>query len=186
MTILSIPWMIFSLRDGWNRLTRKSWPPRFVFALALLLSLLPPFLLYHAGSRYGDDFVPGYGGKPWEAIAIAFFATEALSFAVMGLLIRAVAAGYGIAIRRRDAWLLAAAVPIPLWLASLALLVPNLAFNMMLALLGLAASCNLLYQGVREHSPAREPLEAAAVVQTVMGAVLVLWAGLPLFVQALP
>lgn len=183
MTILSIPWMIFFLRDG--RLGRKSPPPWFIPFLALPLSLLPPLLLYHAGNQYGDAFVPGYGSRPWEVIAAAFFATEALSFVVMGALIRDVAAGHGMAIRRRDAWLLAAAAPIPLWLASLALLVPSLGFNAMLALLGLVASCSLLYQGVRDLAPAREPLEAVAVVQTVMGAVLVLWAGLLLFVLTL-
>ncbi len=185
MMIVALPRMIFSLYDGWKRLDNGFLPSWFVFTLALLLSLLPPFLLYHAGSHYGDAFVPGYGSRPWETIAVAFFATEALSFAAMGWLIRDVAAGHGIALRRRDAWLLAATVPIPLWLASLALLVPNLAFNATLALLGLVASCSLLYRGVRNLFPAREPLEAAAVVQTVMGAVLVLWAGLLLFVMTL-
>jgi len=186
MNILSIPKMILTPRDIW--LDLENIPPSLAnlfSSLVLPLSALPPLLLYYAGTHYGDVFADGSGGKPWAMIAIVFFLAEMLTFLGMGWFIGQVAAVLKAPISAHDAYMLAGIAPAPLWLSSLALLVPSFAFNAVIVLMALAASCSLIYHGVYALCHMREETTAAAITQTVMGAGLAAWALLLLIVVAL-
>lgn len=186
MNILSIPKMILAPRNSWLHLEKV--PPSLAnlfLSLVLPLSALPPLLLYYAGTHYGDTFAGGFGGKPWGTIAIIFFLTEMLTVLGMGWFIRQVAAVQKTHISTNDAYMLAGITPIPLWLSSLALLVPNLAFNVVAVLMALAASCSLIYHGAYALCHMSEETTAAAITQTVMGAGVSAWALLLLIVVAL-
>lgn len=175
MTIMPLPKMIFS-SEGWLDLERMRWPlPNFLAYLVLPLSLLPPAMLYHAGTRYGDLFVAGFGSKPWLTIAVLFFLTEIITVLIMGAMIEQVARSHGLVLGRSKALLLASIAPIPMWLSSLCLLIPNLALDVGLALSALAAGCSLLYHGICAFGHTREDVSASAITQTVMGAGLVCW-----------
>lgn len=176
MLILTIPEMATSTY-GWSRIAKARPPLAWVLTtLVVPLSLIPPLMLYYAGSHYGDEFVAGYGAKPWGAIAVAFFVAEMLTVAAMGAFIKQVAAGYRVAISLSDAYLLAGIAPVPLWLSALGLFVPSLAFNAALSLLALAAACGLIYHGVFALCRMRDELNAAGITQTVMGGGLAAWA----------
>lgn len=176
MNIVSLSKMVVSSHDGWPEL-EKIHPSLFkLFAFIVLpLSILPPVMLYHAGTQYGDAFAAGFGGKPWGNIATIFFLTEIFTFLVMGGLIRQVARSYGVAASHHDAYMLAGIAPIPLWLSSLGLLVPSLPFNAGISLLALAASCGLIYHGVYALCHMHEEVNAAAITQIVMSAGLIAW-----------
>lgn len=176
MLILSIPEMTVSSRLGWPGLER-SHPPlaRLFLTLVLPLSLLPPAMLYYAGSHYGDAFAAGYGAKPWAAIAAIFFVAEMLTLAAMGWLIRQVAAIEGVRIDRHDAYTLASIAPVPLWLSALGLLAPSLAFNVGLSLLAVAASGGLIYHGIYALCHMEERIVAAAIAESVMATGLAAW-----------
>ena len=73
-TLFHLP---FSNDQGWPEIERLH--PRLVklFALvALPLSLLPPIMLYYAGSVQPEIFPPQLAGKDWGAIAVVFFVAE--------------------------------------------------------------------------------------------------------------
>jgi hypothetical protein len=177
MNIMSIPKMVVSSQEGWLDFERihPSLVKLFSY-LVLPLSLLPPAMLYYAGTQYGDDIVAGYSGKPWALIAVAFFLAEMATFFAMGWFIGQVAESQKVKIDVHDAYMLAGIAPIPLWLSSLALLIPSLSINVGISLFALALSCSLIYHGVYALCHMHEEVVAAGVTQTVMGAGLAAWA----------
>jgi len=105
-----------------------------------------------------------------------FFAAEIASFLGMGWLIKKVADTNALAIDYHDAYLLAAIAPVPLWLSSLGLFLPDLAVNVVLSSIAMALSCALLYHGLQALGRRREEVVAAGMVQIVIGAGLIAWA----------
>lgn len=175
MNILSLPEMIISTK-GWPELEKLHLPlVNFFTRVVLPLALLPPAMLYYAGSNYGDLFVVGFGAKPWGTIAIVFFLTEIITVLLMGWLIHEVAHWYGLQPNIAVALMLAGIAPIPMWLSSLCLLVPYLALNAGFALLGLAAGCGLLYNGVCALCGTRDEVSAIGITQIVMSAGVFFW-----------
>lgn len=176
MKLMSLPQMAVTSREGWPELIAEHPSVGRTFAFIVLpLALLPPAMLYFAGTHYGDELVPGFAAKPWAVLAAVFFFAEILTYIWMGWFIRQVAASYRVALDARDAYLLAALTPIPMWLSSLGLLVPNLLFCAVIALLGLAAACGMTYQGIHALCRRRESEAAPAIVHTVLGAGLAAW-----------
>ncbi|MCX7169950.1 MAG: YIP1 family protein [Proteobacteria bacterium] len=175
MSILSLPKMVFS-NEGWPELESKHLSLIRFFSLVVLpLALLPPVMLYYAGSHYGDLFVVGFGSKPWGTIAAIFYLEEIITVLIMGWLIREAAEWYGLRPTNTDAFMLAGIAPIPMWLSSLSLLVPNLAMDVGIALLALAAGCGLLYNGICAFCRTRDEVSAVGMTQIVMCAGAFFW-----------
>ncbi|TCS72758.1 uncharacterized protein DUF1282 [Sulfuritortus calidifontis] len=171
-SLAKLPW---SAEQGWPELSRSR--PSLVRLFArLVLPLLPPAMIYYAGTRYPEVFLAGAAAKDWGRVAVVFFLAEMQTVLAMGWLIRQVALTNGLTLDRHDAFLLAAIAPVPLWLASLGLLVPSLGFNALLSLAALVVSCGLIYHGIEGLCRTREDVTAAAIVQTVIGAGLAAWA----------
>tara|TARA_R110002020_G_scaffold60266_3_gene163545 strand:+ start:3469 stop:4035 length:567 start_codon:yes stop_codon:yes gene_type:complete len=147
LTFLKLP---FTHREGWKELQASSPSiPLLAWLVVLPMSLLPPVMLYYAGTHYGDAFMAGFADREWRFITTIIFLAEILSFFVIGWVIYAVVNGTDeLSISYQDAYLLATLAPLPLFVASLALLVPNLLFNVAVILSGLGISCSLIYQGL--------------------------------------
>jgi len=178
--------MVISSSEGWPELA-KTHPAiiKVFFFLVLPFSLLPPVMLYLSGTYYGDAIVAGYGSKPWEEISVLFFLIEMATFAGMGWFIKQIAAEHEVVIDSHDAYVLAAITPVPLWLSSLGLLVPSLAFNIVVSLAALAASCTLIYHGIYALCHMHEEVTAASITQAVIGAGLAAWAVLLMVIMAI-
>lgn len=173
-TLLQLP---FQSDGAWHELqSRQLSIPFLAWAIVLPLSLLPPILLYYAGTHYGEHFMAGFAGQEWRFITTILFLAELLTFFVMGWLIYSVVEGKELALSYSDAYLLAAIAPIPLWLSSLALLVPVFAFSVVVVVLAMGLSCTLIYHGLRalSHRPESD-VEAMAATYTVMAASFLAW-----------
>ena len=176
----------FQSNGAWHELQRRQLSiPFLAWVLVVPLSLLPPVLLYYAGTHYGEHFMAGFPGKEWRFITTILFLAELLTFFVMGWLIHSVVAGKDLAISYDDAYLLTAIAPVPLWLSSLALLVPTLAFSVVAVMLAMGLSCTLLYHGLRalSHRPDTD-VEAMSATYTIMAASFLAWALLMAMVWA--
>ena len=186
MNVLSVFMVTNPPQGGWAELG-KTRPPLLKLFVALIfpLSLLPSAMLFYAGTHYGNAMVAGYSSKPWASIALAFFVTEVLTVVLMGWLVGQVAKQHQAQLSVRDAYLIAGLAPVPLWLSSLALLVPNPLFTLVVAGLALAFSCRLVYNGVYALCQLRDGVAAAAITHTVMGANLFVWAMLLWLIVAL-
>ncbi|KAA3652120.1 MAG: DUF1282 domain-containing protein [Proteobacteria bacterium] len=177
MRLTALPRMLISSNDGWREIERRHPSVGALFLwMVLPLTLLPPALLYYAGSQYGDMLVTGWSDRNWGLIAPLFLVCEWAAFVGMGVFIKSVAHHSAARIRLHDAYMVAAIAPVPMWLSSLSLLVPNLAFVTLAALAGLGAACALMYHGVYALCHMDDAVPAASVTHTVMAAGLLCWA----------
>ncbi|HEX8981122.1 MAG TPA: YIP1 family protein [Parasulfuritortus sp.] len=186
MKLSTISHLPLSADQGWPEIERAH--PHLVKLYALIvlpLSLLPPAMLYYAGTQYPDSFLHQAANKNWGEVAAAFFLTELFTLLAMGWLIKQVAETNNLRIDYHDSFLLAGIAPIPLWLSSLGLFAPSLGFNAVLSLIALGLSCGVIYHGIEGLCHTHEDVTAAGIVHTVIGAGLIAWALLLMWVLPL-
>jgi len=176
MNILTFPGMVISSKTGWPELEKVHPTIIKVFALLVLpLCLIPPAMLYYAGTNFGDAFIVGYSSKPWAGIAGSFFLAEIATFFAMGWFIKQVAQNHKVEIVAQNAYLIAAIAPVPLWLSSFGLFISSLPVNIAISLIALACSCGLIYHGVFALCHMDEEVKAMSITYTVMSAGLAAW-----------
>lgn len=154
MSIADLPAMLVSESAGWNEVDRSHRPyRRYLERLVLPLALLPPLLYAYATKAYpGVIFplaMPEPGALQLVVSGLVFYGVQIAMVGYMAMVIQRMA-------RARDhdpgydgAYALAAIAPVPLWLASLALLVPSRAFCATVAAVALVGSIALIRHGVR-------------------------------------
>lgn len=186
MKLSALPFLPLSDKQGWPEIEHQH-PrlARFFAFIVLPLSVLPPLMLYYAGTHYSQGFLAQMGDKNWGFIALAFFLTEVGTLLGMGWLIKQITATYRLPIDYHDAYLLAGMAPIPLWLSALGLFVPSLAFNAVLSLAALGLSCGIIYHGIKGLGHTHEDVTVGSIVQSVIGAGLIAWAMLLMLVVLL-
>jgi len=176
MKLLQIPNMIFSSHGGWDELIRIHPSVSRIFALVVLpFSLLPPAMIYYAGVHYGGVFVSGVSPEQWQTAAAIFFLAELLTVPVMAWIIYLASRANDVAADYHDCFTVAAITPIPLWISSLALFVPNLAVGVIVGVLALACSLALTYRGVYKLLHMHEGIRAFQMATVVTGAGLLAW-----------
>lgn len=179
MNVHALSRLPVSVADGWPELIRTRPSLLRIFALVVLpLSLLPPLMLYWAGTQHPEVFPPELRAKPWAEVAATFFVAELVTLAAMGWLIRRIALGYGLELDYHDSYLLASITPVPMWLSALGLLVPTLLFAAVVATAGLVLSCAILYHGIQAYCRTRDDVAAAGLVRTVLGLGFAAWCAL--------
>ncbi len=176
MTLLQMPKMILSFHDGWDDLIRIHPSIARIFAyLVLPFSILPAAMIYYAGGHYGDVFSLGVSQQQWHFAAGTFFLAELLTVPAMaGIMhltcrVNDVPAGY------HECFTLAAIAPIPMWVSSLVLFVPNLAICVVVGSLGLLGSLVITYRGIYALFRMHEDLRAMQMATVVTGAGLLAW-----------
>lgn len=175
LTVIRLP---FTRQAGWKTLQQsKPSIPTLAWCLVLPMSLLPPVLLYYAGTHYGDDFVVGFADREWRFITTILFLAELLTFFVMGWLIHAVVnATRELSIDYHDAYLLAALAPLPLWSSAIVLLIPSLALNALAVLVALGISCSLVYHGLQALCERSDnDVNTMSATYTIMAAGVLAW-----------
>lgn len=178
MKLIQLPRMVVSFHNGWDELIRLHPSISALFLLLVLpLSLLPPVMIHHAGVIYGDVFIAGVSSEQWLRAALIFLAAELLTVPFMAWVIHSVVRMNEIAADYHECFVLAAVAPIPLWLSSVALLVPNLSFNLAVGVVALGASIGLIYHGVYALFGLRDGGEARAfeMATVIAGAGLLAW-----------
>jgi MFS family permease len=126
MNILALPKMIFSYTEGWDDLVRMRPTVAKMFALFVLpMSLIPPLMIFYAGSKYGAEALPHMSSQDLQLIMAIFFLAEIVAVPIVALLIQRLGEVVEIRPSYQDAFLLAAVAPTPLWLAALVLFIPR-------------------------------------------------------------
>jgi hypothetical protein len=176
MSILQIHKLFTSSQGGWDAVaqTRPSALRLFVL-LALPCSLIPPLMLEYAGHHVGAVLFPGTPRMAWSMAAFFFLLAELMTVPLMGWAIRAAARSKGIATSEHEAFVLAAIVPIPLWLSSLVLFYDQVFVIMAGLALGLAGSIVLIFRGVQSILKVEEELVAVDIAYLVTALGLIAW-----------
>lgn len=171
--------MFLSFHAGWDDLIRIHPSISRMFTLVVLpLSLLPPIMIYYAGSNYGDIFSPGVSPSHWHIAAGIFFVAELLTVPAMAGVMRLACSANGVTADYHDCFTLAAIAPVPMWISSLVLLVPNLLVCVLVGALGLVCSLALTYRGIYAMFRIDENLRAMQMATVVTGAGLLAWLAL--------
>lgn len=176
MNVVQMPKMIWSFSEGWDDLIRVHPSVTRLFVLLVFpLSLLPPAMLYYTGGHYGDVFVPGVSPDQWHTAAGIFFIAELLTVPLMAWLIHLVCKINNVATDFHSCFTLGALAPMPLWLSSLVLFVPNLFVAIVVGGLALLCSVGLIYHGVYALFHLREDIQALQMATVIAGIGLFMW-----------
>ncbi len=176
MNLMQTPKMILSFHKGWDEVIRIHPSIARLFALLVLpFSILPPAMIYYAGSNYGDVFAAGVLPAQWQSAAAIFFVAELLTVPAMAWLIHIVLKTNDVAAGYHECFTLATIAPIPLWISSLALLVPSLIFNIVVGAVAMCCSFGLIYHGTYALFGMHENLRAMQMASVISGAGLFAW-----------
>ncbi|MBE0624496.1 MAG: DUF1282 family protein [Burkholderiales bacterium] len=168
--------MLWSFHEGWDELIRIHPSISRMFALVVLpLSLLPPAMIYYAGGNYGDIYVPGVAPGQWHSAAAIYFIAELLTVPAMAWVMHLACRANNVPAGYHQCFTLAAIAPIPMWLSSLVLFVPNLPVCLAVGALGLLASLAITYRGIYALFRMHEDLRAMQMATVVTGAGLLAW-----------
>ncbi len=176
MSPSQMPKMFLSFHEGWDDLIRIHPSMSRMFAWVVLpLSLLPPAMIYYAGGNHGDVFSAGVSPSQWQTAAGIFFLAELLTVPVMAWIMHLASRLNDVAVDYHECFTLAAIAPIPMWLSSLVLFVPNLLVCVLVGATGLLASLAITYRGIFALFRMHEEVRAMQMAAVVTGAGLLTW-----------
>jgi len=190
MSFTQLPAMLVSETEGWPDIVR-SHPAanRLLVTLAAPMSLIPPAMYAYAERVYpGAVFplsVPAMTGMQLLVTGVVFFVAQLAMVSFMAMLIRQMALTQDHDPGYENAYALAAIAPIPLWLSSLALLVPSLGFNVAVVAAAWAASAALIRHGVRPLLKVADNQNAHYIANLVTLAGVAAWIGLMIISAAI-
>lgn len=183
MSIANLPAMLISETEGWSDIAQRHPAARRLFLyLVVPMSLIPP-LMYAYAERVNPGAVfplsvPAISGFELLTIGIVLFAVQLLMVSFMAMLIQRMAATQDHDPGYESAYSLAAIAPVPLWLSSLALFVPSLAFNVVVVGAAWVAAIALIRHGVRPLLKVADVKKAHYIANVVTFAGIGAWIGL--------
>ena len=176
MNPMMFPKMLTSHAEGWDWLMRiHPSVARMYLAYVIPMSIIPPAMLFYASRTYTEIPMLQISADKALFIAIVFFVSELVMVPIMGRIVQSIGNVADAHPPYHKAFALAAVVPTPLWLAPLALFVPNLYFAMIVMLFALGASAALIYQGVDRVFNLEDEGKTLLVAGSVFAAGLVAW-----------
>lgn len=176
MKLMMFPRMLTSHAEGWDWLMEiHPSVGKMFLAYVLPLSLVPPLMLLYAWRTYTNAPLLDIDLNTALLIAAVFFIAELIMVPIMGKVVQSIGEIADAHPPYHDAFVLAAVVPTPLWLSSLALFVPDLIFNMAIMMLALAGSAALIFQGVERVFRLQDEGRTWLCAGAVLAAGLVGW-----------
>lgn len=190
MSLAHFPAMLISETEGWSDIERRHPRARsLLFGLVMPLSIIPPALYAFAQLNYpGAVFpltLPAMTAGQLLSSGIVLFAGQLAMVSFMAMLIQRMAISQDHDPGYENAYTLAAIAPVPLWLSSLALLVPSLTVNLLVVAAAWVASAVLIRQGVRPLLKVRNARQAHYISTLVTAAGVMAWCGLMIVSAAL-
>ncbi len=169
--------MMVSFHEGWDELQRER-PSinNLMLNLVLPFSMLPSAMILYAGHVNGTYYAPQVPVERWDGAALLFLLAELATVPLMAWVLQQIAGSKQIAASFHDSFVLAASAALPLWLSSLVLLVPNLAFNLVGALFGLFGAFAMLYHGLPVMFGTDEDIESLDLAYSAISVGGAAWA----------
>jgi hypothetical protein len=162
---------------GWDKFTHTHISALKLFLFyALPLSIVPPAMIYYAGTTYGGTMLPAMSETQLQAIGIVFYLSELVMTFVVTYLIRRAGEVIDIKPDFDDAYKLAVVVPTPLWLAPLFLFVPSFTVNFTAVVVALMLSGMLIFYSVPDILKVEEKGHAILLSGTILAIGAVAWA----------
>lgn len=179
----NLPKMLYSYSDGWQDLMRlHPGTQRLMLMYVAPMSLIPVAMFIYATlitpGAVLPAVVPHMTGMETLAVALVFFLAQLGMVLLMASIIQQMGDVVEAAPEYEDAFMLAAIAPTPLWLASLALFIPSVWFNVVVMLAAWVASAALIYHGVYPLFRLGDRSRARVMGSFVLLAGVIAWAAL--------
>lgn len=169
-------WLFFTPTKAWQELMQG---PPSLHQLYLLhvvpFSLIPPVMIYIAGNRHSTLFLDLLPGNKLVIVAVAFFIVQLVAVPVMAMIIRQLAEIIEIHPLYKDAFIVAAIAPTPLWMAPLFLIVPDILVNIAITSWAMMASAGLIYYGIPAVFKLKEQGQALLLFGGILMAGVIAW-----------
>lgn len=183
MTIASLPRMFVSESEGWKDLIRlHPSVAKLSLFVVMPLALLPPLMYAFAQVGYPGSIFPAtqppLSNHEATLVGGIFFLVELLTVALMTEYIRQIGDLTANRPYFHEAFTLAAVAPIPLWLSSLALFIPNLWVNVLLVGIAWVGSAALIRHGVRPLFRVDDDDKARRMANVIIVTGVSAWVGL--------
>ena len=184
MVTLTLPGWLAATDARWAALFRAAPSvPRTLLMRVLPFALLPPAMCMYSVHHYPGAVLPviapAFQSQAMMLLGVAAVVLEVCVVLLMAGQLRLLAdpperafdAGMGL----REALCFAAAVPVPLWLSSLALFVPSRSVLLLAIILGWAGSATLIRRGVPSLYHPKSAQRARALARAVAARGLFSW-----------
>jgi hypothetical protein len=161
--------LFFTPTRGWEALMNSEPSIHRLYLLHVIpFALIPPVMIYLAGQNHSLLFFDLLPGKKLLLVAIMFFLIQLVVVPAMASIIRQLAEVADAHPSYREAFILAAVAPTPLWMAPIFLVVPDILVNIVVTSLAMMAAAGFIYYGIPTVFKVREP----GHVHLLFGAVL--------------
>lgn len=175
--------MVYSYSEGWQDLMRMhpgvnrlTW--MYVVPMSLVPAVMFMYAMLVAPGTVLPSVIPQITTAEALAVGVAFFVIEVGMVALMASLIQQMGDVVDVSPSYEEAYMLAAVAPTPLWIGSLALMVPSVWFNMVVMLAAWVASAALIYHGVYPLFRLDSHSRARVMATFVLLAGVIAWAAL--------
>lgn len=176
MSPLTLFRLFFTPTKGWKDLMQSQPSIHRLYLLHVVpFALIPPLMLYIAGRTQSELFFELLPGNKLIIVSVAFFLIQLVVVPTMASIVRQLAEVAEIHPSYKDAFILAAVAPTPLWMAPIFLLVPNILVNIGVTSLAMMASAGFIYYGVPVVFKIREQGHALLLFGAILIAGVVAW-----------
>ena len=163
----------------WDTLMRSHLSVLKMFLFyAVPLSVIPPIMIYYAGTTYGANIFPAMEGIQLQTIGIVFFLVELSMTFLVAYFIQRLSEVIDIKPAFEDCYKLAVVVPTPLWIAPVFLFIPSFMLNLTTGAAALILSGILIFYTVPAILKVEEEGHAMLLSGSILAAGLVAWAAM--------
>ncbi len=176
MNPLTLFRLFFTPIRGWQDLMQSQPSMHRLYLLHVIpFALIPPVMIYVAGNNHGDLFLGLLSDSKLLIVAIAFFFVQLVVVPAMASIVRQLAEVAEAHPPYRDAFILAAVAPTPLWMAPIFLVVPDILVNIAVTSLAMMASAGFIYYGIPVVFKIREQGHALLLFGAILMAGVIAW-----------
>lgn len=161
--------LFFRPTAGWESLMASQPSMHRLFLLHVLpFAMIPPVMIYFVGKSHTILFFDLLPGSKLILVSLILFFVQLVVVPVMASIIRQLAEIADAHPTYREAFILAAVAPTPLWMAPVFLVVPDIIVNIGITSLAMMASAGFIYYGI----PTVFNIKEQGHVHLLFGAVL--------------
>lgn len=176
MNPLTLFRLFFTPTRGWQDLMQSQPSMHRLYLLHVIpFALIPPIMIYFAGNNHGEMFLGLLSDSKLLIVAIAFFFVQLVVVPAMASIVRQLAEVAEAHPPYKDAFILAAVAPTPLWMAPIFLLVPDILVNIAVTSLAMMASAGFIYYGIPVVFKIKEQGHALLLFGAILMAGVIAW-----------
>ncbi|HEY8354639.1 MAG TPA: Yip1 family protein [Methylophilaceae bacterium] len=176
MSPLTLFKLFFKPIAGWEALIAGQPSMHRLFLLHVVpFALIPSVMIYIAGTRQTLMFFDLLPGNKLLLVAIILFLVQLVVVPAMASIVRQLAEVADSHPSYRQAFILAAVAPTPLWMAPVFLIVPSMMVNLAVMTLAMMASAGFIYYGIPTVFRIREQGHVNLLFGAILVAGVVAW-----------